>query len=293
MAIEVEQVEKPIRKLRKFLKDWPADPSSEAVHKLRTQTRRLEAIIDAFMLEEAPEMRRLVKVMKPVRKAAGAVRDMDVLVADALTLSKEGTTEAVVRLVEHLGGMRMKSAGKLHKVVAGRRKEARRSLKACAKAMATRAGSKKLAAGAALPAKAVGTAMSLAAQLSRWPRLNAGNIHPFRIEVKKLAYILQLAGEGDAKFLDSLKETKDQVGEWHDWLELSAIAKDVLVERQDGATLRLIEETVNKKFKRALATANSLRAKYLSGSPQMSRGGKVQPIRLNEPVVKSTARLVG
>jgi CHAD domain-containing protein len=46
-------------------------------------------------------MRRLLKSMKPVRKAAGVVRDMDVLVADALTLPNAAKNESVVRLVEH------------------------------------------------------------------------------------------------------------------------------------------------------------------------------------------------
>jgi CHAD domain-containing protein len=38
--------------------------------------------------------------MKPVRKAAGVVRDIDVLVADALTLPNAAKNESIVRLVE-------------------------------------------------------------------------------------------------------------------------------------------------------------------------------------------------
>jgi hypothetical protein len=71
MPIELERLEKPLRKLRRSLKHWPAEPSVETVHKLRTQIRRLEALLNSFMLEQQPEMRRLLKVMKPVRKAAG------------------------------------------------------------------------------------------------------------------------------------------------------------------------------------------------------------------------------
>jgi hypothetical protein len=75
MPIELERLEKPIRKLRSNLKHWPSDPSVEMVHKFRTQTRRLEATLNSlnsFMLEQEPEMRRLLKAMRPVRKAAGA-----------------------------------------------------------------------------------------------------------------------------------------------------------------------------------------------------------------------------
>src|SRR5579859_2774337 len=70
MAIELERMEKPLRKLRKILKEWPSDPPPEMVHKLRTQTRRTEAIVSSFMLDQEPEVRRLLKAMKPVRKAA-------------------------------------------------------------------------------------------------------------------------------------------------------------------------------------------------------------------------------
>ena len=49
------------------------------MHKLRTQTRRLESILNSFMLEQEPEMKRLLKVMTPVRKAA-AVRDNPAIV---------------------------------------------------------------------------------------------------------------------------------------------------------------------------------------------------------------------
>jgi hypothetical protein len=40
------------------LKRWPSDPSPKRVHDLRTDTRRLEAIAAAFMLEKRPEMHR-------------------------------------------------------------------------------------------------------------------------------------------------------------------------------------------------------------------------------------------
>lgn len=46
------------------------------VHKLSTQIWRLEAIVNSFMLEQRPEMSRLFKAIKPVRKGAGDVRDV-------------------------------------------------------------------------------------------------------------------------------------------------------------------------------------------------------------------------
>jgi CHAD domain-containing protein len=291
MPIELERLEKPLRKLRKSLKHWPSDPSFEMVHKLRTQTRRLEAMLNSFMLEREPEMRRLLKAMNPIRKAAGAVRDMDVLVADALTLPNAAKNESIVRLVEHLGSLRDKSSEKLQHVIGVDRKQARRYLKQCIRLTSD----KRLQTKQAPPAVAVGVATNLAAGLRRWPRLNQSNIHEFRKQAKKLRYILQMAESpgassnlaADRAWLNSLSKVKDQIGDWHDWCELEQIAREVLCKKDDRATLKQIAETVNNRFEQAVATANKMRARYLSGGAAGKRG------KINDSVVKTAARLAG
>jgi CHAD domain-containing protein len=295
MAIELERIEKPLRKLRKTLKEWPSDPPVEMVHKLRTQTRRMEAIVSSFMLDQEPEVRRLLKAMKPVRKAAGEVRDMDVLVADALTLPNAAENESIVRLVEHLGSMRDKSSGKLLKVITVQRKQAGRHFKQCLRLVRGGFSHKRLQNRQAPPAVAVGVATNLATSLRRWPRLNQANIHEFRKQVKQLRYILQMAESPGASpnrgsetaWLNSLGKVKDQIGDWHDWCELEQIAHDVLDKKDGGATLKQIAETVNNRFERAVATANKMRARYLSGGAAGRRGPK------NNSVVKAAARLAG
>jgi CHAD domain-containing protein len=295
MPIELERLEKPLRKLKRSLKRWPSDPSVEMVHKLRTQTRRLEANLSSFMLDQEPEVRRLLKAMKPVRKAAGVVRDMDVLVADALTLPKAAENESVIRLVEHLGSMRNKSCSKLRGTIAVQRKQARRPFKESLRLVRHRFSAEKSQNMQASPAIAVGVATNIAQGLRRWPRLSQGNIHEFRKQVKKLRYILQMAeGSGasfnrvpDTGWLRSLGRVKDQIGDWHDWCELEQIAHDVLDKKDDGATLKQIAETVNKKFKQAVATSNKMRTRYLSSGPAGRRGP------MKDSVVKAAARLAG
>jgi hypothetical protein len=72
MGIELERLEKPLRKLRKSLKEWPSDPPVEMVHKLRTQTRRMEAIVSSFLLDQEPEIRRLGHLDQPLTGMRGA-----------------------------------------------------------------------------------------------------------------------------------------------------------------------------------------------------------------------------
>ena len=98
--------------------------------------------------------------------------------------------------------------------------------------------------------------------------------------MKQLRYILQMAESPGASrnrgsetaWLDSLGKVKDQIGDWHDWCELEQIARGVLDKKDDGATLKQIAETVNNRFERAVATANKMRARYLSGGTEGRRG---------------------
>jgi CHAD domain-containing protein len=256
MEIERDSAERPLRKLRKALKRLPADPSTEDVHSLRTHTRKLEAIVAALMLESKRRTRNVLKAVRPVRKAAGDVRDMDVLVANVMALSPDGD-DSLVRLVEHLGQMRVQSARGLYDTVTEKRKDARRILKQYAQLVEKQFPTKKPSLADASPA-----VTALATELSQWPALNSENIHPFRIKVKQLRYMLQLARTADGKMVDALGKVKDQVGDWHDWQELARIAKGVLNKKEDGPALNKIEEIGKKKFEQALATTNTVRKQY-------------------------------
>lgn len=271
MDIELENAKRPLRKLRKTLKRLPPDPSAEDVHALRTQTRRLEAIVEALTLEDKKKTRRLLNSVTPVRKAAGDVRDVDVLVGNVMALSRNREDDdSMIRLVEHLGEMRIEGARELHQTIAENRKDARRNLKGYSKVVARRLEGKK---GAVLEAGTVPAA--LAAELAHWPKLNTTNIHDFRIKVKQLRYMLQLSRTVDEKIVEALGKVKDQVGDWHDWYELGRIAKQVLDPETDKKALDKIEAIGKARFSQALASANAVREKYFStGWPAAGANGR-------------------
>src|SRR5215469_4009998 len=129
MKLQPDQVEKPLRKLRKQLNDFPPNPLPEDVHSLRMHTRHLEATIAAMALEREKKPRRLTRLIKPVRKAAGKVRDMDVLIGDVMTVCGDHGGEPAVRLVEHLAKMRVRNAQRLHDIVDRKRRDLRTHLK--------------------------------------------------------------------------------------------------------------------------------------------------------------------
>src|SRR5690242_3274481 len=104
MGLDSEQVHKPVRKIRKLLKRLPKQPNPEQVHQLRTNFRRLEAVLASLSLDQKEH--RLLKQLGRLRRKAGGVRDMDVLIGYVPTVQADREQTCAVRLLEHLGGMR-------------------------------------------------------------------------------------------------------------------------------------------------------------------------------------------
>lgn len=257
MEIKREKAQRPLRKLRKTLKRLPKDPARKDVHSLRTETRRLEAIVEAFMLDQKKSTRNLLKSVTPVRKAAGDVRDMDVLVGNLRSLSQGDEGDSLIRLVEHLKQRRVASARGLKQTVDRKGKIARHDLKQYSRLIGKQFRGKSGSTKTKTPAL-----VRLASELADWPTLTTENIHPFRIKVKQLRYMLQLSESADKDMVNALGKVKDQVGDWHDWQELARLATETLDQKKDRAALKQIEDTGLRKFRKAVATANEVRSLY-------------------------------
>jgi CHAD domain-containing protein len=269
MALDPDRLQKPLRKLRKRLKHFSGIQSPDEVHRLRTQTRRVEAVLHAAMLDRKKSGRRLLHALAPVRKAAGKVRDMDVLVGFASSLATKSPDECLVELLEYLGKRRATAALRLHKVLSKSQHETRRKLKRCSRMIEPQAksaeGNVKGNSTIATDERAV--SIQLEAELERWPKLNAGNIHPYRIKVKELRYILQLAEDRDVDFIRALGDVKDRIGEWHDWSELASIAAKLL-DKPRCKLVQRIGNKVNKEFKAALTVTRAMGKRYLNSAAQ-------------------------
>jgi len=265
MDLELSNVRKPVRQLQKALKNLAGDPSIEDVHDLRTRARRVEAIAVMLYTSHESSRRRLLKILKPLRKAAGEVRDMDVLSAKARTLARHCRNESAARLLEHLRAKRIESAHKLVDTVAERRQDAFDSLKQFSIEIEKRIKHQELGSvhNASGRKPHIDAAIRLMNELSDWPSFGAANLHAFRIKVKELRYILQLTDEADPKFVDTLQRAKAKIGDWHDWQQFRRIAGEVLNSTKDRTLLEEMELTESKKLKQALAAAQALRARYL------------------------------
>jgi CHAD domain-containing protein len=267
MAEELERARKALRELSKTLKSLPIDPPPNEVHKLRTTTRRVEAIISVLAQLEGKESRRLLKSIEPVRKATGGVREMDVMISNARKLARQSNGDSAARLVEQLQIARRHSAVELRRAIGKRRGTARKNLKdyiRLVRAESARAKRTTSANGSAENDGIHTAAINVLRELGEWPPLNAENIHEFRLKVKALRYILQLSADANPALGDALGNVQRRIGDWHDWHQLQEIAREILNQERDNALLARISQTTTRRFGQALTAANALRRKYLN-----------------------------
>ena len=274
MADELERVRKALRELGKSLRSLNGESAPKDVHKLRTASRRVEAIAGVLEAADGKKSRRLVKSIEPLRKAAGGVRDMDVLLADARKLARYCDGESLNHLVAHLEAARQQYAGQLQHALHHRRKAVREDLKEYSKFLASLAKhaqsrSRSDAQAGRAQEEINSSAMNVLRELGDWKPLDAENLHAFRLKVKQLRYTMQLDAQANSGLTEALGDVQTRVGEWHDWHQLEEIARQVLVLEEDRPLLDRIGETVKRGFDRALASANALRGKYLNMPPAM------------------------
>lgn len=77
MALHPKKLDKPLLKLRKLVQRMSKVPTQDEVHDVRTNARRIEATLAALRLDRKRKGRRALDAVTPMRKRAGAVRDME------------------------------------------------------------------------------------------------------------------------------------------------------------------------------------------------------------------------
>jgi len=298
MPLDGRELDLRVQKLRKSLKGFSNNPTVDEVHDLRTRTRRVESILQSLDMDSASNERKVLGRLKTIRKRAGKVRDMDVFTRDVIGLGLDDEPDCVVRLAHHLGIQRSRAASKLSSEVQGRANGLRRRLKhsrdrvskAIERFESAKADLNSKAAPEAqeAPLHAVSEVLRLSQELGDIPRLGRDNLHPYRIEVKRLRYILEMAESDDSQqeaLIDELKQVQDLIGDWHDWVELTAIAQDALKQHGGCKLVKKIQDTAERKFGEALHSAEEMRGRYLrrpeaksSSSRRQKRGPVPGPV---------------
>jgi len=279
MALYQVMLPQSLRRFGKSLKRVLRSGSPEDVHPLRTRSRRLEAAVRALRIEDEPSVRHLLKIVTPLRKRAGKVRDMDVLIGLASHLAAAGDgdndDDALVRLLEGLAERRRKAVRKLQSSAAEEIESVQGLLKRCRPLFHAEG-----VAFAEQQSKAVSAAFRLSEELESWPRLTRTNLHRYRLKVKALRYTAEIIEGSDAGFIGSLIRVTDAIGEWHDWSELHSIAIGILKDSPQSGVLRDIRSTVAEKLRAALVVAGAMQGQYQTGLAHLSPMSSPKP-RLN------------
>jgi CHAD domain-containing protein len=260
-----------------------ADP--EAVHRVRTGSRRLQAMLEATLREAGPAAQALerpargwLRELKEIRRAAGAVRDLDVqrklleswLVKqipkqDGTPGSSEASApdmQAEMKQAEVLDawlkGERKRLAHGMQKQISKRQQGLAKGQGAVFTAMT------RVPLGQSTPPRS-SDAVALedfVRASDAMPLLHAENLHDFRKATKKARYVAEVGAEENSSVAKALKRVQDAIGEWHDWLCLGEEAKAAL--GQDGAELTAaFTREIERHFAAAVKTTQSMRGRLL------------------------------
>jgi CHAD domain-containing protein len=273
-------------------------PKVEAVHHLRTGTRRVEATLETLAREAgarglgkaAEEARqRWLRQLKKVRRAAGTVRDLDVhreLLADNNFLPAADTApdKVAAELAEATAAAAtgsveitpvMQQARALDQWLKDRRSDAAHAL--CStlndhadrlldverQFMAAIAKRRSVSHRAHRPAARLALEDYLRL-MDAAPLLDKENLHDFRKGAKKARYVAESddkdpAAEAMAK---AIKRVQDAIGDWHDWDVVREEAREAL--RDDGRALEAqLEARTQRAYQRALRMTASMGRRFV------------------------------
>lgn len=217
------------------------DTKTDDVHRFRTNSRRVEALV-AELVPENGNKKKLLKLLSKLRKRAGRVRDLDVQIAFLKDLRVPDRQNHRAQLLELLAEEHGRRSRKLAKSFdAETVRELRKRLRR-AKAEIKLDGINPL---------------KLA--VSRLPKTGTAPmtekmLHACRIAAKQSRYLAELATESaEARaFVEELKRAQDEVGEWHDVLKLQQKAGKLFGTVNDSALVAALQNISRARFRRAV-----------------------------------------
>jgi CHAD domain-containing protein len=259
MSFDAERVLKPFQSLRKATKMSRGQLDPEHVHNLRTSTRRVEAMLSAVEVTNQSGLRKISRSLRKVRRAAGVVRDMDVLSAKAAEAPDKAERDCQVELLQHLGATRQRKADQLAEILKKRGHEIRAELKHCGNEIEFLVAAKDKSKMVTEESHAAARALELSSEMRSFRKLRRNNLHEYRKTGKQLRYVLQMPTAKDETLLARLRESQDAIGEWHDWEELLRTAKTVLKHGNKCGLIQKLQVHADESFEHALRKAYGLR----------------------------------
>lgn len=240
-------------------------PDHRAVHQLRTTTRRMEALLNTAKQRRHGNARlerkvdQALKALKPVRSAAGPVRDMDVqlgLLADVVgragaampvsersVLSEEGR-----KLQAELKKCRKDAAVDLRAAIEKSEKKELRRISPLQTDLSGMKWTYLLKDAKALERRSA----------NRLDVADPTSLHEYRKRSKCARYLAEMDGESaqSAQFAKRMKDVLNAIGEWHDWMLLTQMAKEAI--GKSSILAKVLKGERERSLRRAVRSVGAL-----------------------------------
>jgi len=267
MSADKKTAQRLFTKFDKAIKQVAKEADADHVHHLRTNARRIEALISS---EKIGANGKLLKQLKRYRKRAGKVRDVDVQIAALKSLQIEGHYEHKQTVLSALQRQRAKGAKKLLALVEDSQQDSRKRLQKVKGKVLDRVGE------AGPPMDFYQAALDLFRKAAGDLETNGGfkdpaKLHEFRLDAKKVRYTAEMAGNNkEAKALaKEMERLQDAIGDWHDWQVLSETAADELSAVRTSALIAILQNIVGAKFAAAVRIATDVTDRLLQRPPKI------------------------
>jgi CHAD domain-containing protein len=272
MPIDLKRSRLTFQKLSRELTRLVKKPAPESVHKFRTNSRRVEALLSEVVVESRRNDDKLLRLLARLRKKAGRVRDLDVQIAALRSLKIPGGNGHKAQFMEALVEERARREKKLaHAFDHETANEIRRRLKRAATRMAISADTEPLT-----------LTLAKLAQLGRdYVPLTEKTLHQYRIIGKRARYIAELSDdEPEARrVVERLKHMQDVIGDWHDWLKLTQKAEDLIGDVRDSALVAMLRNVTQAKFRQSLDAVAAIRSELTGKTLRLTETQTRKPSR--------------
>ncbi|HZQ19173.1 MAG TPA: CHAD domain-containing protein [Terriglobales bacterium] len=229
------------------------------VHRFRTNSRRVEAVLDQ-LAPESRNKKKLLKLISKLRKRAGKLRDLDVQTAYLKGLRLPDRQNHRAQLLDFLAQEHARRTRKLARAFSAETvRELRKRL---------RREQAELKVDGIKPLR---VATNLLPKPGQVP-MTEKTLHACRIAGKHARYIAELAGDTpEARlFIEELKRAQDAIGDWHDIVKLKQKAEKRFGSASDSALVSMLQNVSRARFRAACnALASTLSA--LSRQPVLHR----------------------
>ena len=227
-------------RMSRYIGRLAKDAKSADVHRFRTNSRRVEALVGE-LVPETSNKKKLLKVLAKLRKKAGKVRDLDVQIAFLKELKIPDRHNHRSQLLEALAEEQARRSKKLTKHFdRDRVRQLRKRL---------RRAQSELTLDGIDPLK---LAFSHLPKSTQTP-VTEKTLHGCRVAAKRARYLAELVSDSpDAKtFITELKRAQDEIGRWHDVLKLTERAERMFGGVRDSALVSALQNVSHAKFRRA------------------------------------------